>query len=451
MTADATHVKPRVLVLCRPYLVPDFRDNVAALASLYDFQFITDGRSKGVADTRARFYARLGKVSAQPGWSDDDEADVIARCRYLRHLDRGRALGMLRAMASVLAEEIERVAPVAVLSHMVDDYVTHLMAELSRRRGLVFVGYAYSYFPGKVQVTRYGGGEPHNLRDPPDDEVRGTLDLISARTFRQDYLQKDTYTRRRHLVAMLRYRVKQVVFALRARRDRDPLHVHYGCLPYVVERRHWSDFPSPSDFHPDWRERVKSSAPERPLAYLPLGYFPEATIDYWIEEKAILDYENVVLKICELLGREFRVVVKEHLHMLGARDPRFYRALRDTPGVVSVPPAEFSNDVLAMSDVVLLGAGSVGVEAYLRGKPIVSFCARSYWFAHAGATHVRLSELERLPEGLRAAIRAHVEPSPAECFEFVRECLRSTMRMRRRGKVWPVCEPDDLRRAIETK
>jgi hypothetical protein len=442
---------PRVLVFCRPYLLDDFKENVAPISAAYDFRFVTDGRSAGAAETRQRFYARLGSVARDPGLTADREINVLSRCRYLRNLPRQLAIDMIRAMSSVLTEELDTFLPGVVLSHMVDDYVTHLLAELSRLRGIVYVGYAYSYFPGKIQVTRYDGGEPHDMREPSDDEVRRTLEQISLRTFRQNYLQKDTYSRARHLKAMLRYRVKQIVFAYRAKVEKDPLHVHYGCLPYVVERRHWSDFPVPSDFHADWRQKIQSDSPnsnDRPIVYFPLGYFPEATIDYWIEDRSFLSYESAVLRICAVLGEHFRVVVKEHLHMLGGRSPVFYRALRDTPGVISVPPLEFSNDVLGMCNIVLMGAGSIGVEAFIRGKPIASVCSRSYWFSHARATGINLSELATWPEVLRRAIRTYVLPTEHEKFEFVRQCLRSTMRTLRSGKRWPICEPDDLELAL---
>ena len=237
----------RVLVFCRPYLYRDFRESVAPLSQKYQFRFLTDGLCRGVADTRQRFYSRLGMARAH-GFTAEQQLDVIARCRYLRNLPRPQALDMVRAMASVLSEELDDFRPDVVLSHMVDDYITHLIAELCRPRGTVYVGYSYSYFPGKIQSTRFGGGEPHDLREPGDDEVHMILKQISQRTFRQNYLQKDTYTRARHLKAMLRYRVKKLIFGYRAWAQKDPLHMHYGCLPFLVERRHWRDFPSASAF-----------------------------------------------------------------------------------------------------------------------------------------------------------------------------------------------------------
>jgi hypothetical protein len=246
--------------------------------------------------------------------------------------------------------------------------------------------------------------------------------------------------------------VKQVVFAARARLQRDPLHMHYACLPFVVERRRWSDFPSLDDFHGDWRARLEATrqGAAKPVLYFPLGYFPEATIDYWIGNRRALQYERTVLDICRTLAPHFTVVVKEHLHMLGARSTAFYRQIRDLPQVISVPPLEYSNDVLAAADTVLMGAGSIGVEAYIRGKAIVSFCDTSYWFPYANALHVDLDDLGQWPQHIAQKIAGHVEPTPQQRLEFIRQCLRSTMRQLRPGKRWPICNPQDLAQALAT-
>jgi hypothetical protein len=49
--------KSRVFIFCRPYLIPDFQENVAPLANEYEFSYLTDGPWKGIRDTRQRFYA----------------------------------------------------------------------------------------------------------------------------------------------------------------------------------------------------------------------------------------------------------------------------------------------------------------------------------------------------------------------------------------------------------
>ncbi len=432
----------RVFVFCRPYLVPDFEANVAGLGPGFVTHFLTDGRRPGVVDTRARFYERLNRPDLAPSLDAVREEDIIARCRYLRNLPYSQALRMLRSMASVLREELEAFQPNVVLSHMVDDYVTHLLSELARERSVAYVGFAYSYFPGKVQVTLHSNGAPLDVREPLDDEVDGVLAEISQRTFRQNYLQKPTYSFRRHVASVARYKVKQIVFRARGLIESDPLHMHYGCLPFVVERRRVRDYPSSYDFHSDWSARLEKST--KPIVYVPLGYFPESTIDYWITDRKALCYEEVVIEVCRALTADYHVVVKEHLHMLGARSVKFFRRLIGIDGLTSVPPLEYSNDVLARATAVVIGGGSIGVESYIRGKPILSYCDTSYWFDPSHAAKLDLGQISEWPAQMANVVSAFRPAGPGERFEFVRQCIRSTMRTSRPGHRWPICDRDDL-------
>ena len=328
----------RVLVFCRPYLVPDFRENVAPLAAEFDFHFLTDGHSPGTPDTRADFYANLRANHRCSELSTADEADVTARCRLMRNIDPAQARQMAHAMAGALVKALDAARPAIVLSHMVDDYVTHLLSKLAEKRHILFAGYAYSYFPGLIQLTAFSNGTALRLREPGDDEVDTVVQTISQRVYRQNYLQRDNYTLARHVKGILRYSVKRVVFALKARLESDPWHLHYAVTPFLVERRRLRDFPGRGEFHADWAATLAAARQAKPgaVVYLPLGYFPESTIDYWITNTRILRYEDTLLGFVRALARDHVVVVKEHLHMMGARDCRLYRALMAIPNVVSV-------------------------------------------------------------------------------------------------------------------
>ena len=182
-----------VMVFCRDYLIDDFKEMVAAHSSYLTFHFLTDGTYTGITDTKQRFYARLSSASKADGWSDEDENDAVARCRLLRGLERKQAFQMLRSMISVLSEELDRMNPAFVFAQMVDEYITYVLAELARRRGIKYLGICYSYFPERMQVTQYWNGIPHNFRDVSDSEATDTLKMISQRTFRQNYLQPDLH------------------------------------------------------------------------------------------------------------------------------------------------------------------------------------------------------------------------------------------------------------------
>lgn len=442
--------KPRILSFCRPYLVADFRANLAAVADEFELDFLTDGRAPGTRDTRTRFYENLRNERRCAELDEATEAEVRARCRLLRNVPAARARALMHAMALVLAHELDSFRPGAVLCHMVDEYVTHLLAILATRRGARFVGYAHSYFPGLLQLTQYAHGGAFDVREPADDEVERILDTIGQRIYRQNYMQRSSYTLARHLYGLARYRLKLAVFRTKSILERDPWNLHYAITPFVVERRRLRDFPRGSDFAADWskalRELVARSG--RPVVYLPLAYFPESTLDYWVRDTRILRYEDLSIEMIRTLARDHVVVVKEHLHMMGCRDSSFYPRLRAEAQVVSVHPHEYSNDVLAASDAVVLGAGSVGVEATIRDKPVLSYCDSSYWFAASGATALALDDLTSWPAHVGHVLRTHAPLSAAAKHRFIGQCLRSTARPRPGGRRWPFMDIEDLRSVL---
>jgi hypothetical protein len=211
------------------------------------------------------------------------------------------------------------------------------------------------------------------------------------------------------------------------------------------------DYPGSAMFSADWAADLASLRKEKPSAkifYLPLSYFPESTIDYWVLDKRMIDYCAMILRIAEALSSNHIVIVKEHLHMMGARDGSFLRTLRAMPGVVSVPPLELSNVVVAESDLVLLGSGSPGIEATLRGKPVATFCDTSYWYEPAGAALLSLDEISCWADKLADFSDRHKPLDSTEQHAFVRACLASSTHVAEARTIWPILDPEDLKHLL---
>ncbi|MGL4812384.1 MAG: hypothetical protein ACRCXM_11460, partial [Beijerinckiaceae bacterium] len=201
----AAGLPKRILIFCRAYLVDDFRANVEPIAAEFDFHFLCDGKKPGTDDTRALFYQYLRAGTGFPLLDSAERDDVIARCRLLRNIPRAKAEKLVNAMGSALQEWFVRINPHAVLCHMVDEYVTHLTSTIARKRGIAYVGYAGSFFPGRIQLTQFGNGVAFDVREPDVVEIDSTIATILQPRFRQDYAQKLAYSRGRHAKLTARY------------------------------------------------------------------------------------------------------------------------------------------------------------------------------------------------------------------------------------------------------
>lgn len=452
MTREAAVERPGlpvVLVFSRAYIADEFRDNVSPLKDEFDFRFLCDGKKPGTEDTRARFYHYWGNRVDFPGLSEKEIEDVISRCRLLRNLHRSDALRMLHAMAHTLHEYFEANKPDLVLSHLVDEYITHLVSILAARRGIRYIAYVYSYFSGYVQVLEGRDGSPLKFRTPSAEESAAICAKYSVGDFRQDYAQRPKGTRFRQFKGILRYNLKLAYFRLMRLIENDPLNMHYLITPYVAEHRRMSDLPDSDVFAADWRTRLVSARGNgQTTLFMPLAFFPEAAIDYWVNDTSIIDYEAKTIEIVGILAQSYCVVIKEHPHMVGSRNPAFYDRLKGIANVLMVPPDEHGTSLIVLTDATIVGAGSAGVEAGLRNKPVFTYCDTSYWFEESGSVFLPLSRTSEWPEMIANALPGMGRAGPQDALRLAFECLRSTAHQRPSDGRWPLCDPSDLRNAL---
>lgn len=107
---------------------------------------------------------------------------------------------------------------------------------------------------------------------------------------------------------------------------------------------------------------------------------PEATVDYWCEDSNAVNYEDYLIKLVKRLKQDFLLLFKEHPNVLGYRNPRVYKQLLQMESVVFAPTHTDSHELIDASDTVLVWTGSVGFEAAIRGKPVLTVC--NPYYAH---------------------------------------------------------------------
>jgi capsule polysaccharide modification protein KpsS len=177
------------------------------------------------------------------------------------------------------------------------------------------------------------------------------------------------------------------------------------------EKRAWLENPTYVEFD----EILKKSSSSQPTLFLPLQMSPEATIDYWSTDMKWIDYEDFV---CDLVGKfspNFRIVVKEHPNVVGFRTAGFYKRLAAIPSCSLVHHKVNSNQILKACDGVIVCTGSVGFEAFLRGKPV--FTSSEIFYDERNYTH-RLNELfesGQLPAALDDSVCTDAVESLLKC------------------------------------
>lgn len=163
-------------------------------------------------------------------------------------------------------------------------------------------------------------------------------------------------------------------------------------------------------------------------AYFALHYQPEMTTmvlaPFWQDQLTLVE------NIARSLPPGLRLYVKEHLPMLGSRPLGYYDRLRKIPNVRLVSPSLSSLELARGAEIVLTITGTVGWEALLLERPVVTF---GRVFYNAVECVQKCRAIEDLPAMIRSClarsphderqVEAYVAALLAESFEFDGEVL----------------------------
>jgi hypothetical protein len=109
---------------------------------------------------------------------------------------------------------------------------------------------------------------------------------------------------------------------------------------------------------------------ERYVLY-PLHFQPEATTlvlaPYYLDQLALIE------DIVKSLPAGYRLYVKEHMSSRGRRPLSYYRRIRNTFGVRLLGPDENSWQLIQNAAAVVVITGTMGWEALLYEKPVITF------------------------------------------------------------------------------
>jgi len=369
-----------------------------------------------------RFYRRLSPPHVF--LSQEDYVQIITRCRVLRFLPWDRAVHMVDAMYAVIDELTDRVRPEYLLGVMVDCFINDLLVRICRGKGAQVVMLCAGSFPNTILVTAYG--EFNHVRTPPSDEIQNAVRQLADDAGVMTYGRRvRPYSLATHLQNFATWWAKCAYFRAAARVSKDPLNFWYllRTMPCVDGHSCLANYRCWRYFEPDWRSRILRA--DRPTLFIPLSHTPEASTDYWLRDLRYVAYEAFILDAVKTLSKSFQLVIKEHWSVLGQRDWRWYEQLKSSSDAVLVPPEVPSRQVMGLVDHVMVGAGTTGPEAAIRGKKVVTL-DRPYYYLDG--YYLDLQSADNLPHLPRLLAAFRPPPAtPDNQAEIVERMLQATL------------------------
>lgn len=335
-----------------------------------------------------------------------------------------QATRMVTAMYRVIDALTDRCKPDYLLSVTVDNYMTDLLVRICTKKGARPLTLVAGPVDNTILLTQYG--EFNKVREPSDAEVDAALGALLNDQVRVTYGQREhVYDFWRQARIFSTWWAKCFFFRASGMLRRDPLNFRYlmGSLQARDGQNSLWGYRCTRFFDHDWRDRIAASA--KPALFVPLGYTPEASVSYWLRDTRYIDYENFICGLCSALSDRYQMVVKEHWAALGVRRWPFYQRLKEIRDVVIVPAAVNSREVMRRVERVLVGAGTAGIEAALRGKRVVTL-DRPYY--HVDGHFVSLGSVDQIPQ--LPALLESFPFSPATSSsqrQIVRRALETTL------------------------
>ena len=344
---------------------------------------VTDLRGEGDISVVDDFYAEMQRLQRRPDplfslLTADEKRNVIARCRTLRWLEPELAHTMVEAMAYALDRVLDRIAPRLVLSFPIDRYVKHVLKLLAARRGVPYLELTASVVPELSMLLR-DGRLASPLGEAAAYEIERQIATITSPTFTPSYVpKKATYTRGKFVRTLGYYRARALALKLKSLRQVDPLNIHFlDAQPTLGHKCRWRDIRIVGLSDPQWRAKVEA-VPQAQRVLFGLQLFPEASIDYWIANPALLDHENLVVRAAKAFSDAgFVLMVKDHPLQFGFRQTEFIDRLRALKGAVIVPYEVSGNELMSLAGVNFTFTGTMGFQAALQG--IKSVVTDSYY------------------------------------------------------------------------
>jgi len=360
------------------------------------------------------FYRRLDERQGRIHWPDwvsaDDELDIVARSVVLRKLPLDLARSLAGCMACTIDEIVERVKPDVVLGMSLDTYVLDLFHRAAVARDLPW----FFMMASNINENTWASarGELLEFREPAEEEIDAALNRMLDKAYLPTYTSEwlRDFSSKGAVRLAARERIKKAIFPILARRERDPYghnflaHIH---SPITIKG---SAIDPGKAFDPDWERKLK--AWKGPKIYVPFQAYPECSIDYFPELRELIDYPSLLREAVRVLDAsgEFLILAKEHPGMLGLRMPGFVTSFQGFRNCVLVPPTVNSNHLLSESDAVVLWTGTVGIEAAIRGKPVITVGDPYYRAGDAFSFINKRTEMETLPDVVRQALGRQISP-----------------------------------------
>jgi len=312
--------------------------------------------------------------------------DIIRRCRYLRNIPKRQAYAKALQALSVWSYVIRGQSYDACFAQLTDDYIGHALSLVSAHNHCPMFTFMNSYISNVTEICTLhtGSSSNHQITSIPNSAVKSLTSSLLSTSHVQTYGHRSiSYSFRKHISMVILFQFKYIYLLLVDILLNRDLRFYSNAQPYLPQPTRLASF-IPHSFYTSWTELCSSplvTDSSTKLVYVPLGVFPEASSDYWVDDHSLLDSIEHISRVASNYPH-LTFLIKDHFHMNGIRSKANLMPLLELKNVLLIDPSIPSNNILEHFNLVLFcGGGSPGLEALLRNIPVFTWCSNSPWYS----------------------------------------------------------------------
>lgn len=299
---------------------------------------------------------------------------IIVRCRGLREIKYSEAKELVLLTCKFFVDFFSTHHYRLFVIHIIDNYVLDVMCRVAHHMDIKVLCVSEWIVEFYRRHTLYGELIP--FREPPEDEVL-RIEAFFQNAEKCFWLRGvDRWNRVRYALYLMarswvlyvnRYLIRYRLFGDRSYECRFA-NVWYKGPKYLFISQYFTKITE--DFVDANIDR---------LIVVPLHYFPEANVDYWMTDYRHADYYTSLYEAVSFFRRrEIIVLIKEHPFFLYQRDPDVYKNLLKYDNVRLIDPMSDSAALLDRVQTVMVWHGSMGIESLMVGKRVIAFDKNYY-------------------------------------------------------------------------
>jgi hypothetical protein len=298
--------------------------------------------------------------------------EIIFRDRYLRSIPVKNAKELIYTTSKFFINFFKNKKFDLIITYPVDNYITDIMIKIAEIYSIEARGLVTTFLEDYIRISTHG--ENNFIRQPSDKEINNIHDRLVS-NFKSHMVPASYFDSIKNaLISYGRYKVRYLWFYLFKYKIQGKINYDYVTTPLVphVKKLHW--------FYPE-RFYIKNININRNSKniYIPLHFFPETTIEYWVDNFIDSDYIFSLLKTIKYFSeKNYSIYLKEHPAMYCRRDVSFYKIILEIKNVFILNPFLETRELLKVFEGVVVWTGSTGIESLVNGKK-VHVMTTNYW------------------------------------------------------------------------